>query len=198
LATPGSAFVCDAFLSLASSAQRLIFIGFDNVFFDIDTSPTTTLDRVADFVFACSVLAKPEYAFVPDVRLVLAQLGSHLVLNGSDNINFGIDTTLYYDYLDVSPSFFSDTMRLGFKYGYLDTSTRPRHRPTPRTATSTKVAAPTALGYVDIDTRAITLHEHSPASSTVQASGTQLCPRRSRSDCGGGGGVLRPFCITIL
>jgi hypothetical protein len=42
----------------------------------------------------------------------------------------------------------------------------------PRMATTTKVAAPTALGYLNIDTRAITLHEHSSASSTVQATAT--------------------------
>jgi hypothetical protein len=52
-------------------------------------------------------------------------------------------------------------------------------------ATSTKVAAPTALGYLDIGTRAITWHEHSSASSTVQASATQLRPRRSHFDCEG-------------
>jgi hypothetical protein len=60
LATPGHAFVPDAFPSLANSAKCLVFIGFDNVFFGIDTSPTNVLDRVADFVFAYSVLAKPE------------------------------------------------------------------------------------------------------------------------------------------
>jgi hypothetical protein len=36
LATPGCAFVPDAFPGLASSAQHLVFIGFDNVFFGID------------------------------------------------------------------------------------------------------------------------------------------------------------------
>jgi hypothetical protein len=56
---------------------------------------------------------------------------------------------------------------------------------TPHTATLTKVAAPTALGYLDIGIRAITSHEHSLPSSTVQASTTQLRPRRSRSDYGG-------------
>jgi hypothetical protein len=54
----------------------------------------------------------------------------------------------------------------------------------PRTITSTKVAASTTLGYLDIGTRAITSHEHSSASSTVQASAKQLRPRCSRSDCG--------------
>jgi hypothetical protein len=36
LATPGRAFFFDAFSSLASSTQHLIFIGFNNVFFGID------------------------------------------------------------------------------------------------------------------------------------------------------------------
>ena len=49
------------------------------------------LDRVTDeFFYAYSVLAKPEYAFVPDVRLVLAKLGLHLVLDGSDCIGYGV------------------------------------------------------------------------------------------------------------
>jgi hypothetical protein len=51
LATPVRVFVPDAFPSLASSVQRLIFIGFDNVFFSIDyfsmsvltASPTSSL-----------------------------------------------------------------------------------------------------------------------------------------------------------
>jgi hypothetical protein len=55
------------------------------------------------FVFAYSVLAQPEYAFVPDVRLVLAKPWPHLVLDGLDCINFGI--TLLDDCLDASPSF---------------------------------------------------------------------------------------------
>jgi hypothetical protein len=36
LATPGRAFILDVFPSLASSAQCLVFIGFDNVFFGTD------------------------------------------------------------------------------------------------------------------------------------------------------------------
>jgi hypothetical protein len=55
----------------------------------------------------------------------------------------------------------------------------------PRTATSTKVVAPTALGYLDIGTRTITSLEHSSASSLVQASAPQHRPRRFRYDCGG-------------
>jgi hypothetical protein len=43
LATPGHAFIPDALLSLASSAQRLVFIGFDNVFIGIDYFSTSTL-----------------------------------------------------------------------------------------------------------------------------------------------------------
>jgi hypothetical protein len=51
-------------------------------------------------------------------------------------------------------------------------------------ATSIKVAASIALGYLDIGTSAITSYEYS-ASSTVQATAMQLHPRRSRSDCRG-------------
>jgi hypothetical protein len=35
-----------------------------------------------------------EYAFVPDMRLVLAKLGPHLVLNGMDCIDSSIDTPI--------------------------------------------------------------------------------------------------------
>jgi hypothetical protein len=52
------------------------------------------LDRIPDFVFVYSVLAKPEYAFIPNVRMVLAKLGPHLVLDNSDCIVFGIDIPL--------------------------------------------------------------------------------------------------------
>jgi hypothetical protein len=74
------------------------------------------------------VLAKPEYAFVPDVRLVLAQLVSHLILDGSDCIDFGIDTTLFDDCHNMSPSFSRALCACGFMCVYLDTGTRPRHR----------------------------------------------------------------------
>jgi hypothetical protein len=46
-----------------------------------------------------SVLAQPEYAFVPDVRLVLTKPWPHLVLDGSDCIDFGI--ALLNDCLDA-------------------------------------------------------------------------------------------------
>jgi hypothetical protein len=55
---------------------------------------------VADFVFAYSILAKSEYAFVPDVRLVLAKPGQHRVFDGSNCIDFIIDT-LFNDCLDA-------------------------------------------------------------------------------------------------
>jgi hypothetical protein len=48
------------------------------------------LNHVAKIVFAYLVLAKLEYAFVPDVRLVLAKLGAHLILDGSGCIDSGI------------------------------------------------------------------------------------------------------------
>jgi hypothetical protein len=76
------------------------------------------------------------YAFVPDVRLVLAQLWPHLVLDGFDKIVFGIDT-LFDDCLDRVPVFItmaplalSAPRRFprtrGFMCGYLDTGT-PDH-----------------------------------------------------------------------
>jgi hypothetical protein len=42
------------------------------------------------FIFAYSVLAQLEYAFVPDVRLVLAKPWPHVVLGGSNCIDFVI------------------------------------------------------------------------------------------------------------
>jgi hypothetical protein len=41
-------------------------------------------------LLAYSVLAKPQYADALDMRLVLAQLWPHLILDGSDCIDFGI------------------------------------------------------------------------------------------------------------
>jgi hypothetical protein len=126
------------------------------------------------FVFVYSILAQLEYAFVPDVRLVLAKPWPHLVLDGSDCIDFGI--ALLDDCLDASPS---STAHYAPAASSAATSTPATPTTTsttanPRTATSTKVAAPTALGFPDIGTRAITSHEHSSASSTVQAFATQL------------------------
>jgi hypothetical protein len=69
------------------------------------------------FIFAYSVLAQPEYAFVPDVRLVLANPWPHLVLDGSDCIDFGI--ALLDDCLDASPSFYSALRACGFICDYL-------------------------------------------------------------------------------
>jgi hypothetical protein len=43
LATPVRAFIADVFPILASSAQCLVFIGFDNVFIGIDYFSTATL-----------------------------------------------------------------------------------------------------------------------------------------------------------
>jgi hypothetical protein len=74
------------------------------------------------FVFAYSVLAQPEYAFVPDVRLVLAKPWPHLVLDGSDCIDFGI--ALLDDCLDASMSFYGALRARGFICGYLDIVTR--------------------------------------------------------------------------
>jgi hypothetical protein len=76
------------------------------------------------FVFAYLVLAQPEYAFVPDVRLVLAKPWPHLVLGGSDYIDFGI--ALLDDCLDTLSSFYGALCACGFKCGYIDTG-NPDH-----------------------------------------------------------------------
>jgi hypothetical protein len=76
------------------------------------------------FVFAYSVFAQPEYAFIPDVRLVLAKPWPHLVLDGLDCINFGI--ALLDDCLDASSSFYGALSARGFKCGYIDTG-NPDH-----------------------------------------------------------------------
>jgi hypothetical protein len=73
-------------------------------------------------VFAYSVLAQPEYAFVPDMRLVLEKPWPHLVLDGSDCIDFGI--ALLDDCLDASPSFYGALRACGFICGFLDIGTR--------------------------------------------------------------------------
>lgn len=85
------------------------------------------LDCVTDeFFFAYSVLAKPEYAFVPDVCLVLAKLWPHLVLDGSDCIVSGIDPFIDAC-LDASPSTSSRTMRMRLHVRL--PRHWPRHRP---------------------------------------------------------------------
>jgi hypothetical protein len=76
------------------------------------------------FIFAYFVLAQLEYAFVPDVRLVLAKPWPHLVLDGSDCIDFGI--ALLDDCLDAPPSFYSALRSCGFKCVYIDTG-NPDH-----------------------------------------------------------------------
>jgi hypothetical protein len=63
-------------------------------------------------------LAQLEYAFVPDVRLVLAKPWPHLVLDGSDCIDFGIAPL--DDCLDASSSFYDALRACGFKCGYID------------------------------------------------------------------------------
>jgi hypothetical protein len=73
------------------------------------------------FVFAYSVLAQPEYAFIPDMRLVLAKPWPHLVLDGSNRIDFGI--ALLDDCLDASLSFYGALCAYGFICGYLDIGT---------------------------------------------------------------------------
>ena len=105
LATSVCAFVPDAFPSLASPvvAPRLHRLRQGLYRHRL---PPLRLPRLChtDFVFAYSVLAKPEYAFIPDVRLLLAKPWPHLVLDGSDCIGFSI--TLSNDFPDTSPSFY--------------------------------------------------------------------------------------------
>jgi hypothetical protein len=76
------------------------------------------------FVFAYLVLAQPKYAFIPDMRLVLAKPWTHLVLDGSDCIDF--DIALLDDCLDASSSFYGTLCACGFKCGYIDTG-NPDH-----------------------------------------------------------------------
>ena len=109
LATPVRAFVPDVSPGLASPGRRLVYIGLANVF-GIDFLLYDCLVHVTDFFYAYSVLAKPEYAFVPDVRLVPAKQWPHLVLDGSYCVVPGIG--ILDDCLDASPSFFSRTMRM--------------------------------------------------------------------------------------
>jgi hypothetical protein len=75
------------------------------------------------FVFTYLVFAQPEYAFLPDVCLVLAKPWPHLVLDYSDCIDFGI--AFLDDCLDASPSFYGARCACGFICGYLDIGTRP-------------------------------------------------------------------------
>ena len=184
LATPPRAFVPDAFPCLASSDRRLVFIGIDNVFFGI--ALYDCFDRVTDeFLFASLVLAKPMDAFFTDVRLVLAKLWPHLVLDGSDCIDLGIDN------LQRLPRRVSVTLLAHYALAASCAATSTPASPTttsttatPRTATSTS-APPNAFGSLDIGTRATTSPELSSASSIVQASAPRHRPRHSRYDCGG-------------
>ena len=54
----GACFVPDVSSSLASSDWRIVFIGFDNVL-GTDYLLDDCLDRVTDFFYVYSVLAKP-------------------------------------------------------------------------------------------------------------------------------------------
>lgn len=185
LATPLRAFVPDASPCLASSDRRLVFIGLDNVFFGIDSYDC--LDRVTDDSSCVLGFGKTIVCLRPGVRLVLAQLRPHLILDGSDCIDLGINI------LDDCPRRVSviitmapsSRMRLHVRlprHRHL----RPRHRPRRLLATATSTSSPPrALGSLDIGTRATTSPELSSASSPVQASAPRHRPRRSRYDCGG-------------
>jgi hypothetical protein len=105
LATPVLAFVPDAFLSLASSVAA--------------HRPCVPL-RVLGF-------GTTGVCVHPHVHLVLAKPWPHLVLDGSDCIDFGI--ALLDDCLDASMSFYGALRACGLICGYLDIGTQPRHRP---------------------------------------------------------------------
>jgi hypothetical protein len=62
--------------------------------------------------------------FVPDVRLVLTKPWPHLILDGSDCIDFGI--ALLDDCLNASPSFYGALRACGFKCDCIDTA-NPDH-----------------------------------------------------------------------
>ena len=140
------------------------------------------LDRVTDeFFFAYSVLAKPEYAFVPDVRLVLAKLWPHLVLDGSYCVVSGIG--ILDDCLDASPSSSSRTMRMRLHVRLprhrprhrprrpLARLPRPRHRPTLSAPSTSAQGLPPRLSIISV--------LYSPSFAPRHR------PRHSRSDCGG-------------
>jgi hypothetical protein len=180
LATQVRAFIPDMFPSLASSVQHIHLHRLRQRLHRHRLLIYICLDRVADFIFAYSVLAKLEYDFVPDVHVVLEKLGPHLVLDGSDNIESGINTILQR--LPRRVSSFSTCTTCPRHHVQL-----PRHRhlnrtltpASPFTATSTNIAAPTTLGYLDIGTRDIILHEHSLSSSIVHdATPSTMLPLR--------------------
>jgi hypothetical protein len=79
--------------SQVPTLMHRLHLSFDDFFLGID-SFYDFLDHITNFFFAYSVLAKPEDAFILDVRLVLAKLGQHLVLDGLDCIDSGIDIPL--------------------------------------------------------------------------------------------------------
>jgi hypothetical protein len=108
-----------------------------------------------------SVIAKPAYAFVPHVRLVLAKLGTNLILNGRLHRLRHPSSTTASMHLCHSPR---ALCARSFLCVYLDTGTRPRHRP--------RLPRPRLR------------HPPLSASSTVQASATHFCLRRSCSDWG--------------
>ena len=145
LATPVRAFVPDVSPGLANPGWRLVFIGFDNVF-GIGSLLYDCLDRVTDFFYAYSALAKLEYAFVPDVRLVLTKQWPHLVLDGSYRVVFG--TGFLDDCLDASPSFFTRTMRMRLLPASTSIpATRPRHRPRQPSAQRSRLPRHRHKGY---------------------------------------------------
>jgi hypothetical protein len=187
LATPPRAFIPDASPCLASSDRCFVFIGLDNVFFGIDSYDC--LDRITDdssCVLGSGktvVCLRPRRA--PSSGTTMAAphprwLGLHRLRHHHPR-RLSLTRLCHHHH----GAFFAPAAsRVATSIPATLTTTSPR------TATPTKVVAPTALGYLDIGTRATTSPELSSASSPVQASAPRHQPRRSRSDLPrGGGGV---------
>jgi hypothetical protein len=86
----------------------------------------------------------------------------------------------------------------GFICGYLDTGKPDHDIDHGIPSRGTKVAAPTLSAHYDLDTgtKGYDVMITSSASSIVQASATQHCPRRSCYDYAEGGGSARWFVPT--
>jgi hypothetical protein len=82
-------------------------------------------------LYACSVLATPPRAFVPDASPCLASSDWRFVFIGLDNVFFGID---YYDYLDRV----TDDSSCVLDSGKTTVCLHPRHAP----SSGTTMAAP--------------------------------------------------------
>jgi hypothetical protein len=126
-AIPDRAFIPNAFPSLASSRQHLVFIGFDNAFFGTDYFPTSASTASLTSSLSTQFWQIGVYAFIPDVRLVLAKLGAaprprrlrlHRLWHRHPS---SMTTSMCLRHSSQALS------SCGFLCGYLDISTPPRH-----------------------------------------------------------------------